>query len=67
MRLDFAVNQNRRQGFLLFLPFLPKVVDRKDKGCDGANTNKYVKRQSFLREVDDGWVGEFTSIISRGI
>lgn len=67
MRLYFAIDQNRRQFGLFFLPFLPKAIDRKDKGCDGADTNKYVKRQSFLREVVDGWVGEFTSIISRGI
>lgn len=67
MRPYFSANPNRRKGFFLFLPFLPKAIDRKDKGCDGADTNKYVKRQSFLREVVDGWVGEFTSIISRGI
>ena len=67
MRSYFAVNQDRRQGVFFFLPFLPKVKDRKSKGCDGTNTDKHVKRQSFLREVVDGWVGEFTSIISRGI
>ena len=67
MRPYFAANPNRRKGFFLFLPFLPKAKDRKGKGCDGANTDKHIKRQSFLREVVDGWVGEFTSIISRGI
>ena len=81
MRPYFAINQNRRQGFFFFLPFLPKAINRKDKGCYGANieTMRYldlsmradkcalpILAEEFASEIDHyAWGASSNNITAR--